>query len=53
VLSKLVWAKDSPSELQVRDVRAVIALQPRLDWVYLDRWAVRLTVTGLLAEFRP
>jgi hypothetical protein len=52
VLSKLVWAKDSPSELQIRDVRAVIALQPQLDWVYLDRWAVRLTVAGLLAECR-
>jgi hypothetical protein len=53
VLSKLLWAKDSPSELQFRDVRAVIALQPRLDWTYLDRWAVRLTVAGRLAEFRP
>jgi hypothetical protein len=53
VLSKLVWAKDSRSELQLRDVRSIIALQPQLDWLHIDRWAVRLTVSSLLAEVRP
>jgi hypothetical protein len=52
VLSKLVWAKDSRSELQFRDVRSIMALQPNLDWRYLDRWAIRLTVAGLLQELR-
>lgn len=52
VLSKLVWAKDSRSELQFRDVRSIIALQPGLDWPYMERWALRLTVAGLLAGFR-
>jgi hypothetical protein len=50
VLSKLVWAKDTRSDLQLRDVRGIIALQPALDWGYLERWAMRLTVTRLLAE---
>jgi hypothetical protein len=53
VLSKLVWAKDSRSELQLRDVENIIALQKQLDWAYIDRWAVRLTVSTLLAEVRP
>jgi hypothetical protein len=53
VLSKLVWAKDSRSELQMRDVRSIIALQPHLDWPYIDRWALRLTVSAMLAEVRP
>ena len=53
VLSKLVWAKDSRSELQLRDVRAIIALQPSLDWPYVHRWATRLTVSTLLGEMRP
>ncbi len=53
VLSKLVWAKDSRSELQLRDVRSIIALQPNLDWTYMNRWALRLTVGTLLAEVRP
>jgi predicted nucleotidyltransferase len=52
VLSKLVWAKDSRSELQFRDVRSIIALQPGLDWPYMERWAMRLTVATLLAELR-
>jgi hypothetical protein len=53
VLSKLVWAKDSRSELQLRDVRSIIALQTHLDWPYIDRWALRLTVSALLSEVRP
>lgn len=53
VLSKLVWAKPSHSELQLRDVRNLIASVPGLDWNYLDRWAADLTVTDLLAEVRP
>lgn len=52
VLSKLVWAKDSRSELQLRDVRSIIAFQPALDWTYVERWAASLTVTGLLREVR-
>jgi len=52
ILSKLVWAKDSRSELQFRDVRSIIALQPALDWSYMERWALRLTVATLLAEVR-
>ena len=50
--SKLAWAKQSPSELQLRDVRAMIAVQRDLDWKYIDRWALRLTVTSLLTEVR-
>jgi hypothetical protein len=52
VLSKLAWAKPSHSEVQLRDVRNLIACVPELDWVYLERWAADLTVTNLLAEVR-
>jgi hypothetical protein len=52
VLSKLVWAKITPSELQVRDVRSIIKAQHQLDWAYLERWAVRLTVAPALREIR-
>ncbi|MCC6764290.1 MAG: hypothetical protein IT293_06475 [Deltaproteobacteria bacterium] len=53
VLSKLAWAKPSHSEVQLRDVRNLIACVPDLDWRYLERWAADLTVTDLLAEVRP
>jgi hypothetical protein len=52
VLSKLVWAKKGGSELQLRDVRSVILAQATMDWVYLDRWAARLTVAATLKGMR-
>ncbi len=52
VLSKLAWAKPSHSEMQLRDVRNLIASVSTLDWGYLERWAAELTVVDLLAEVR-
>lgn len=50
VLSKLVWAKDSHSDLQLNDVRNLIAAQPAMDWAYVRRWASDLSVAALLDE---
>lgn len=46
ILSKLVWAKDSGSELQLRDARALLAAGA--DAEYLRRWAGELGVADLL-----
>lgn len=44
-------AKESRSELQLRDVRSVLRLQQEtLDRPYLDRWAINLSVRDLLRE---
>jgi hypothetical protein len=48
ILSKLVWAKDSGSELQRRDVRTL--LDESMDRTYLAQWAARLGVAEALAE---
>ena len=48
ILSKLVWAKPSMSELQLRDVRALLATGA--DTAYLRRWAAELSVADLLEE---
>ncbi|HEY7638665.1 MAG TPA: hypothetical protein VH814_02985 [Steroidobacteraceae bacterium] len=48
ILSKLVWGKDSGSELQRRDVRTL--LDDSMDRAYLDGWAARLGVAETLAE---
>jgi hypothetical protein len=53
VLSKLVWAREGESALQMGDVRELLSSVPDLDWTYLDRWAGELAVTALLAEARP
>lgn len=50
ILSKLVWAKDTGSELQRRDVRTL--LDESMDLAYLERWAARLGVAEALAEIK-
>jgi len=47
VLSKLVWAKESGSELQMRDVRALLAA--KVDEAYLRGCAAELSVAELLS----
>ena len=48
VLSKLEWARDSGSELQMRDVRHL--LEAPLDKAYLEAWAARLGLAARLKE---
>ncbi|MEP7308421.1 MAG: hypothetical protein ABJA98_23200 [Acidobacteriota bacterium] len=52
ILSKLMWAKTSRSEMQLRVVRPLLNSVARLDLDYLDRWAASLTITDLLREVR-
>ncbi len=48
ILSKLVWAKDSRSELQLRDVKNLLATGYNRE--YTETWAEELTVADLLTE---
>jgi len=48
ILSKLVWASDSHSELQHRDVRSL--LDDSVDHEYLEQWAGRLGVAELMRK---
>lgn len=48
ILSKLLWGKDSESELQLRDVRNL--LNGNCDMDYIELWAGRLGVTTLLEK---
>jgi hypothetical protein len=52
LLSKLVWASESGSELQLRDARDLAALVGTLDWPYLEYWALDLGVADRLRECR-
>jgi hypothetical protein len=51
ILSKLVWALDSNSELQRRDIRQLLAGAINLD--YIRKWAPHLGVTTFLNELMP
>ena len=48
ILSKLVWARDSGSELQKRDVCTL--LDDSVDWDYPREWAPKLDVSEILEE---
>jgi len=50
ILSKLDWAKESRSEVQLRDVRNLARSVKGLDRRYLGRWAKRLGVESLYRE---
>jgi hypothetical protein len=53
VLSKLAWAQRSMSEVQMRDVRAIVTVQAaRLDWHYMEQWATSLGVVEALRQVR-
>lgn len=50
VLSKLVWAKQSYSELQLRDVRQMLRTASDIDVEYVRRWSTALGVSHLLSK---
>ena len=52
ILSKLDWARDSRSELQLRDVRNLLDSVPDLDRDYLDRWVAALDLRALFEAAR-
>jgi hypothetical protein len=50
LLSKLLWAAESHSDLQFRDIRNLLQAGIPLDWQYIERWAAELMLTELLRE---
>lgn len=54
ILSKLTWTRGRVSDVQARDVRAVIAVQGRaLDWNYMTTWAATLDISDALRQVQP
>jgi len=52
ILSKLVWGKESQSELQLRDVRQMLSTVSELDWKYMKKWAMVLGIDYLLEKVK-
>ncbi len=50
VLTKLLWARDANSALQMRDVQAL--LEDPVDQAYLNEWAPKLGVEPMLTAVR-
>ncbi|EQD40054.1 hypothetical protein B1A_16610 [mine drainage metagenome] len=47
ILSTLLWARDAKSELQMRDVQAL--LEDSVDQAYLNEWVLKLGLDPMLA----
>lgn len=52
LLSKLLWAAESHSALQLQDVRNLLRAGVPLDWQYIERWVAVLMLEDLLREVR-
>lgn len=52
ILAKMLWAKDSYSEIQLNDVRGLIKTVKNLDWHYIDKWVPRLELEQLSEKVR-
>jgi hypothetical protein len=53
ILSKLVWAKQSESTLQLKDVKQLLQELTDIDWNYLTTWAATLGIADILRKARP
>lgn len=53
ILSKLEWAKETHSELQLDDVLNLLRPVEDLDRTYLDQWVGRLELAALYGEVQP
>jgi hypothetical protein len=51
IISKLSWAKDTGSEIQMRDVRNLA--ETGYDVTYIESWAEELGLTNLWEQCRP
>jgi Nucleotidyltransferase of unknown function (DUF6036) len=52
IISKLYWAKDSFSELQINDVRNLMRSIPKLDVKYIEKWVLGLNLNDVYAKVR-
>ncbi len=50
VLSKLYWAKDSLSEMQIRDVKNLLKTVPNMDAGYIEKWVKELELGEIYKE---
>jgi hypothetical protein len=48
ILSKLIWSKTGASALQLADALAIGEAAQDLEWSYIETWASKLGVEGLL-----
>lgn len=52
VINKLLWAKDSLSEMQIKDVRNLVGMVKDLDFDYVANWIRQLGLTEIFNKVK-
>jgi len=52
ILSKLFWAKDSHSEMQLSDVKKLLDVEHKIDMPYLEKWVQSLGLDAVYQKVR-
>ncbi len=50
IISKLFWAKESRSEMQINDVKNLMASVEQIDYNYIKRWVKELGIENIFNE---
>lgn len=50
ILAKLLWAKDTHSEMQLKDIKNLLETVKNLDAAYIKRWVTKLKITEIYKE---
>lgn len=50
ILAKLLWAKNSYSEMQLKDVRNLLETVEDIDRAYIERWVKKLDLSRIYKE---
>lgn len=50
IISKLYWAKDSFSQLQIGDIRKLMTSVKNLDMDYINKWIQKLGLSAIFAK---
>lgn len=50
IISKLFWAKESRSEMQINDVKNLIASVEQIDYNYIKKWVKELGIENIFNE---
>ncbi len=50
IISKLFWAKESHSEMQINDVKNLMASVENLDYNYIKKWVKELDIENIFNE---
>ena len=50
IIDKLIWAKDTHSEMQLKDIKSILNGVNNLDKKYIENWIIKLNLVIIYNE---